>query len=120
VKKLYKGSLLFRRLLHTRELHALVKAHDAILLTNAEIGKNGLLQTASTGNSWMAKLVALLLATAALWVRIQTTLKNSKWATSAKEWQTHSTRPQKNQDSRTNMRKVLSSSCRIWIKADLI
>ncbi|XP_023328596.1 MAGUK p55 subfamily member 7 isoform X2 [Eurytemora carolleeae] len=27
-----------RRLLHTRELHALVKAYDAILLTNAEIG----------------------------------------------------------------------------------
>ena len=29
---------LLRRLLHTRELHALVKAYDAILLTNAEIG----------------------------------------------------------------------------------
>jgi len=27
-----------RRFLHTRELHALVKAYDAILLTNAEIG----------------------------------------------------------------------------------
>ena len=30
--------LFFRRLLHTRELHALVKSYDAILLTNAEIG----------------------------------------------------------------------------------
>ena len=28
----------FRRLMHTRELHALIKAYDAILLTNAEIG----------------------------------------------------------------------------------
>ncbi len=31
---------------------------------------------------WVAKLVvARLLATAALWVRIQTCLKNTKWAT---------------------------------------
>jgi hypothetical protein len=30
---------------------------------------------------WVAKLVAHLLATAALWVRIQTSLKNTKWAT---------------------------------------
>jgi hypothetical protein len=29
----------------------------------------------------VAKLVAPLLATAALWVRIQTSLKNTKWAT---------------------------------------
>jgi hypothetical protein len=34
------AALSCRRLLHTRELHALVKAHDAILLTNAEIGKH--------------------------------------------------------------------------------
>ncbi len=30
---------------------------------------------------WVDKLVARLLATAALWVRIRTSLKNSKWAT---------------------------------------
>jgi hypothetical protein len=30
---------------------------------------------------WVAKLVAHLLATAALWVRIQTSPKNTKWAT---------------------------------------
>ncbi len=30
---------------------------------------------------WVAKLVARLLATAALWVRIQTPLRNTKWAT---------------------------------------
>jgi hypothetical protein len=30
---------------------------------------------------WVAKLVAHLLATAARWDRIQTSLKNTKWAT---------------------------------------
>jgi hypothetical protein len=30
---------------------------------------------------WVAKSVARQLATAALWVRIQTSLKNKKWAT---------------------------------------
>ncbi len=30
---------------------------------------------------WVAKLVARLLAKAANWVRIQTSLKNKKWAT---------------------------------------
>jgi hypothetical protein len=44
---------------------------------------------------WVAKLVARLLATAALLVRIQTSLKNTKWVTSAKEWPTHSS-PSKN------------------------
>ncbi len=38
-------------------------------------------------------LVDRLLATAALWVRIQTSLKNTKWATSAKKWPTHSSPP---------------------------
>jgi hypothetical protein len=38
----------------------------------------------------MAKLVAHLLATAAVWVRIQISLKNTKWATLAKKWPTHS------------------------------
>jgi hypothetical protein len=42
----------------------------------------------------VAKLVSRLLDTAALWIRIQTAPKNTKWATSAKEWATHS-RPQK-------------------------
>jgi hypothetical protein len=37
----------------------------------------------------VAKLEARLLAMAALWVRIQTSLKNTKWATQAKEWPTH-------------------------------
>jgi hypothetical protein len=32
------------------------------------------------------ELVARLLASAAVWVRIQTSLKNTKWATSAREW----------------------------------
>jgi hypothetical protein len=41
----------------------------------------------------MAKLVAYLLATAALWVRIQTSLKNTKWATLVKEWPTLSSLP---------------------------
>ncbi len=31
---------------------------------------------------WVSKLVARQLATAVLWVRIQTSLKNHKWATS--------------------------------------
>jgi hypothetical protein len=30
---------------------------------------------------WVANLVAHLLATAALWVRIETSPKNTKWAT---------------------------------------
>jgi hypothetical protein len=34
-------------------------------------------------------------ATAALWVRNQTPLKNSKWATQAKEWPTHCSPPKK-------------------------
>jgi hypothetical protein len=37
-------------------------------------------------------LAARLLATEALWVRIQT---STKWATSAKEWPTHSSLPKK-------------------------
>ncbi len=40
--------------------------------------------TRSTGNisgGWVAKSVARQLATAELWVRIQTSLKNDKWAT---------------------------------------
>jgi hypothetical protein len=36
---------------------------------------------------WVAKLEA---RHATLWVRIQTSLKNTKWATLAKEWPTHS------------------------------
>ncbi len=38
---------------------------------------------------WVAKLVACLLATAALWVRIQTSLKSTKiteWVTLAEEY----------------------------------
>jgi hypothetical protein len=44
---------------------------------------------------WVAKLVAHLLATAALWVRIQTSIKHTNWAPLAKERQTHSSPPKK-------------------------
>jgi len=43
----------------------------------------------------VAKLVARLLVAAALWDRILTSLKKTKWATKAKEWPTR-TRPLKN------------------------
>jgi hypothetical protein len=36
-----------------------------------------------------------MLATAALWVLIQTSLKNIDWTTSAKEWPTRSSPPKK-------------------------
>jgi hypothetical protein len=41
---------------------------------------------------WMSKSVARELATAALWVRIQTSFKNHKCASQAKEWPTHPTK----------------------------
>jgi hypothetical protein len=41
----------------------------------------------------VAKLVALLLATAALWVRILTSLKNTKWETKAMECPTNHSPP---------------------------
>jgi ribosomal protein L31E len=41
-------------------------------------------QKTSSSGKWVAKFVARLLATAALWVRIQTSLKITIWATSAK------------------------------------
>ncbi len=41
----------------------------------------------------MAMLVACPLATAVILVRIQTSLKNHKWAAKAKEWPTHSSPP---------------------------
>ncbi len=43
-----------------------------------------------------AKLVARLLFTAAICVRIQTFLKNHVWATLAKQWSAHSIARQKN------------------------
>jgi hypothetical protein len=48
---------------------------------------------------WVAKLVARSLATAALWVGIQPSLKNPKWATKEKEWPTHSSPPKNLQKS---------------------
>jgi hypothetical protein len=46
------------------------------------------------GGKWVVReMVARLLATAALWVRIQRSLKNTKWAIEAKEWATHSSPP---------------------------
>jgi hypothetical protein len=44
---------------------------------------------------WVAKLVAHLSDTAALGVRIQDSLKNTKWPAEAKEWPTYSGPPQK-------------------------
>ncbi len=43
----------------------------------------------------VAKAVARKLASAVLWLRIQTSLENHKWATYAKEWPTHSSPPKK-------------------------
>ncbi len=37
------------------------------------------------GEAWKPRLVARTLATASLWVRIQTSFKNRKWMTKAKE-----------------------------------
>ncbi len=48
-----------------------------------------------TWGGWVDKLLARLPATAALWVRIQTSLKNHKWTTEAKEWPTHCSPPKK-------------------------
>jgi hypothetical protein len=38
---------------------------------------------------WVAKLVVRLLVKAAPWVRIRTSIKIKKWATTAQEWQKH-------------------------------
>jgi hypothetical protein len=46
-----------------------------------------------------------LFATAALWVRIQKSLKKSKWATQATEWPTHPS-PQKINKTICNLKKV--------------
>jgi hypothetical protein len=43
----------------------------------------------------VAKLEARLLATAAFWARIQTSLKNTKWGHKQKEWLTHKGPPKK-------------------------
>ncbi len=43
----------------------------------------------------MAKLLARLLATTELWVRIQTSLQNTKMGEWSKEWPTHSSPPKK-------------------------
>jgi hypothetical protein len=47
--------------------------------------------------------VARLLATAALWVRIQLCVKNTKWATKANEWPTHPSPPKKYTKSNSYM-----------------
>ncbi len=61
---------------------------------------------------WVAKLVAYLLATAALWVRIQTSLKNTNWATQAKEWPTHSSPPKNIQKNYRDYKKWTLSQIR--------
>jgi hypothetical protein len=48
----------------------------------------------------MTKLVARLLATAAVWARVKTSLKNTKWAASAKKWPTQSSPPKNIQKNR--------------------
>jgi hypothetical protein len=46
-----------------------------------------------SGEGWVANSVARQLATAALWVRIETSLKYHKLATKAREWLTYSSPP---------------------------
>ncbi len=68
------------------------------VLTSHQGIKLGLLSwEAYIPGRWAAKLVAHLLATTALWVRIQTSPKNTKWTTKAKEWPTHSRLPKNTQ-----------------------
>ncbi len=50
-------------------------------------------------------MVACLLATPALWVRIQTYLKDTKWAKIAKEWPTHSSPPKNIQEKKKEKKK---------------
>ncbi len=57
------------------------------------------------------ELVARLLATAALWVRIQTSLKNTKWATKAKEWPTHSSPPKKHLTKIIQNNYIIQKKC---------
>ncbi len=55
----------------------------------------------------MAEFVARHIAAAALWVRIQASLKKTtKWATLAKEWPTHSSPPKKSM--KKSIKKVTS------------
>jgi hypothetical protein len=58
----------------------------------------------------LAKLVARLLATAALWVRIQTSLKNTKKGDikKPKEWPTHSRPPKNTQKLKTKQKNNFS------------
>jgi hypothetical protein len=68
---------------------------------------------------WVAKSVARQLATAELWVRIQTSLKNHKWATYEKEWPTQSSPPKKytktkqknKQKDETVIQKAMAYKC---------
>jgi len=50
---------------------------------------------AKYGDGWLSQGDGLL-ATAALWVRIQTSVKNTKRETYGKDWPTHSSPPKKN------------------------
>jgi hypothetical protein len=63
----------------------------------------------------VAKSVAHQLATAALWVRIQTSLKNHKWATEAKEWPTHSSPPKEKKMSTDAKIQKHSAFCRVTV-----
>jgi hypothetical protein len=55
----------------------------------------------------VAKLVARLLAAAALCLRVQASSKNTKWATLAKEWRTHYSPPKKFTIKRKNMKQYI-------------
>jgi hypothetical protein len=62
------------------------RLHRLILRTNcifrrSTVHREGVEQLSSIIRRWGAKLLARLLATAALWVRIQTSFKNTKWTT---------------------------------------
>jgi hypothetical protein len=63
----------------------------------------------------VTRKVARLLAKAALWVRSQTSLKNTKWVTKTKEWRqkqmwpTHSN-PQKRKKEKIEKRKIFISN----------
>ncbi len=63
------------------------------------------------GGRWVAKLVVRLLATAALRVRIKTSLKNTKLATYAKEWPTHSSPPKNIQEKEKKKYYRIKRTC---------
>ncbi len=78
-RKELKG-LLFITLWNWRTIYKLLPANGHWMKAAGESSET-LLSKGEQRGTWEAKLVARLLATAALWVRIQTSPKNTKWAT---------------------------------------